>query len=89
MFARCPVIGTAVGGIPDVIRHERTGLLVPPKDPVRLGAAILDTLRHPDTARRRALAAERSAYASHTIDCMGETLLAVYREVISKGHSPS
>lgn len=89
MFARCPVIGTAVGGIPDIIRHERTGLLVPPKDPSRLGAAILETIRDPRAARRRAAAAERFAFASHTIDCMGETLLAVYREVISKEHLPS
>lgn len=83
MFARCPVIGTAVGGIPDIIRHGETGLLVPPKDPPRLGAAILETLRDPDAAERRALAAEEAACASHTIERMGETLLALYRMILS------
>ncbi len=35
-----PVIGTDVGGIPDVIEHEKTGLLVPPSDPKALASAI-------------------------------------------------
>jgi len=35
-----PAIGSAVGGIPDVIRHEFNGLLVPPNDPEALSTAI-------------------------------------------------
>jgi glycosyltransferase involved in cell wall biosynthesis len=35
-----PVAGSNVHGIPDVVEHERTGLLVPPGDPEALAAAI-------------------------------------------------
>lgn len=36
----CPVIATAVGGVPEVVRDGENGLLVPPGDPDALGAAI-------------------------------------------------
>ncbi|MDO8741962.1 MAG: glycosyltransferase family 4 protein [bacterium] len=35
-----PIIGTNIGGTPQVIEHEKNGLLVPPKDPERLAEAI-------------------------------------------------
>ncbi|MEZ4735136.1 MAG: glycosyltransferase [Caldilineaceae bacterium] len=40
MAAGLPVIATAVGGTPDVVIHNETGLLVPPADPSALAAAI-------------------------------------------------
>ena len=39
-----PVITTAVGGLPDVVDHGRTGLLVPPEDPTALAEAIIQFL---------------------------------------------
>jgi glycosyltransferase involved in cell wall biosynthesis len=47
-----PVIATAVGGVPDIIDHGRTGLLVPSGDDRCLAEAILHLLRHPEEARR-------------------------------------
>ncbi len=41
-----PVIATAVGGLPEVVETDRTGLLVPPNDPVSLGNAILRFFKH-------------------------------------------
>jgi glycogen synthase len=35
-----PVVATAVGGLTDLVRHEETGLLVPPRDPAALRAAL-------------------------------------------------
>jgi len=43
MFTGCPGIGTRVGGIPELIAHEQTGLLVEPGQPA-LMAQALDTL---------------------------------------------
>jgi glycosyltransferase involved in cell wall biosynthesis len=52
-----PVAATAVGGVPELIEHDRTGLLVPPRDPAALAAAIGALLEDPARARRIAAAA--------------------------------
>ena len=41
MACRLPVVATRVGGIPEVVVHQKTGLLVPPKKPKLLANAIL------------------------------------------------
>jgi len=39
-----PIVATEVGGNPELIVHEQTGVLVPPDDPVRLAKAIIRLL---------------------------------------------
>lgn len=51
-----PVIGGKVGGIPEMVVHEQTGLLVPPRSPDQLAAAIERLLQ--DTAFRQSLGAK-------------------------------
>src|SRR5262249_26378170 len=40
MAAGCPAVASAVGGIPDVVRHGANGLLVTPGDPSSLAHAL-------------------------------------------------
>lgn len=40
MATGLPVIATATGGVPELIQNEKEGLLVPPKDPDALAAAV-------------------------------------------------
>lgn len=44
MASSKPVVASAVGGIPEAVQHQVTGLLVPPKDPDALADAILKML---------------------------------------------
>jgi len=60
MAAHLPVIATRVGGVPEVLDDEVTGLLVPPADPAALSAAILRVLK--DQGLR-----ERLAEAGHSL----------------------
>lgn len=39
--ARLPVVATSVGGIPELLAHEKNGLLVPPDDPVALARELM------------------------------------------------
>jgi glycosyltransferase involved in cell wall biosynthesis len=56
----CPVIATAVGGVPEVVRDGENGLLVPPGDPRALGEAIERFFGDPELRRRLADSAPRS-----------------------------
>jgi glycosyltransferase involved in cell wall biosynthesis len=47
MSASKPVIGTAVGGVSELISNEDNGLLVPPRAPEALAAAMLELARNP------------------------------------------
>lgn len=52
MALRVPVIATAVGGVPELIRHGENGYLVPPKEPDAITRAILEVTSNPDKAAR-------------------------------------
>lgn len=54
-----PVISTAVSGIPELVRHEKTGLLVPPGEPGPLASAILRLAGDPALRHRCAVNARR------------------------------
>jgi len=51
MASGLPVVTTAVSGIPELVQHEATGLIVPPDDPVATAHARLSRSR--DHGRRR------------------------------------
>ncbi len=50
MASSLPVVATNVGGIPELVRNQENGLLVPPADPAALAAAILRLSDDPETA---------------------------------------
>ncbi len=51
MMAR-PLVAAQVGGLPEVVVHGETGLLVKPEDPKALAEAIIFLLDRPEVARR-------------------------------------
>jgi glycosyltransferase involved in cell wall biosynthesis len=59
-----PVITTAVGGLPEVVRDGVTGLLIPPNDPRALAGAVERFYAMGDADRwTEAVASERSRYS--------------------------
>ena len=82
MACGVPLVGTRVGGIPALISDD-SGVLVPPKDPAAIAAA-LNGLAH-DTARRQALgvAARRRIEANFTWREIARQTLAVYRATLA------
>lgn len=47
---RTPAVVTSLGGLPELVEHERTGLVVPPNDPAALAGAIGRLHADPDLA---------------------------------------
>jgi glycosyltransferase involved in cell wall biosynthesis len=47
-----PVVASSVGGLPELVRHGETGLLVPPKSPAALARAVCELLADPEQRGR-------------------------------------
>ncbi len=60
------VVATRTGGLPEVVEHEQTGLLVTPGDPDLLSAAIVFLLQ--DSLRRQQMGARGAALARQRFD---------------------
>ena len=56
MASGLPVIASALSGIPELVIDQETGLLVPPGDPNAIADALIEVVRDPAAAQRRALA---------------------------------
>jgi len=76
-----PTVGTRVGGIPESVRHEETGLLVPPADPAALAAAIERLLADRDEARRYGAAGRKLMLQRFTLARTGADLDLLYNRV--------
>ena len=78
-----PVVASAVGGIVDVIRHEKTGLLVPEKNPAALAAAILRLLAEPALGQRLGEAGQRHAEEYFNWDRVTAATEALYYDALA------
>jgi glycosyltransferase involved in cell wall biosynthesis len=82
--AGVPIVATRAGGIPDLVRHEETGLLVKPGSASQLAAAISRVLDDAVLRRRLGAAAQQLALSQFTRDSMAQGNLAIYREVLAE-----
>jgi glycosyltransferase involved in cell wall biosynthesis len=74
-----PSVVTPVGGIPTLVEHDETGLIVPAGDPDALALALLRLLEEPTTAQRlgaAALARHRRKYTTGIMTTSLENLFA-------------
>lgn len=78
-----PAVGSAVGGIPEVLRDGETGLTVPPRDPEALAAAICRVLEDDDLRERLIRNGRDHVHAGFTVDTMVEGNLALYRKLVA------
>jgi glycosyltransferase involved in cell wall biosynthesis len=74
-----PLVATAVGGTPDVVREGDTGWLVPPEQPHALAAAIVQALGDPDERARRAACGHELVGRTYSVAAITDQLEAVYR----------
>lgn len=82
MLSRVPVIATAVGGVPEVIRNLETGLLVPCRDSAAITAALKLLSDSPQVVSEIVNRAEVFAKASLTWEANAQKTLAVYEDAI-------
>lgn len=77
LAAERPVVVTRAGGMPEIVTHETSGLLVSPAAPGELAAGILRLIADPAEARRFGLAGRRvveERYSDHVMIASFERL---------------
>ncbi|MGE3819753.1 MAG: glycosyltransferase [Isosphaeraceae bacterium] len=77
-----PVIGTHVGGVPEVVEHETTGLLVGESDPAALAEAMLRLGASSELRQALGRAGLRRFETRFSLDILGRATEEFYREIL-------
>jgi glycosyltransferase involved in cell wall biosynthesis len=82
MAAGLPIAATAVGGIPEILANELTGLMVPPRNPTAMAGAIMRILTDPELRLRLGAAARLRAESNFTPDAYKRSLVEFYQKTL-------
>ena len=85
MSCKVPVIATAVGGLPEVVKEGVTGFLRPVGDVEGMAAAALELLTDPQRLRQFGEAAREDAVGRFSEDAVVERYRELYRRVAGNG----
>jgi glycogen(starch) synthase len=84
-----PVIACDVGGIPEMVVHEHTGLLVPPRSPGQLAAALARLLTDAEERRRFGRAGRRRCEEEFGLSAHVRNVLREYGLAVAQGARPA
>ena len=78
MAAGLPVVATRVGGLPEIVEHDVTGLLVAPRDPHALGRALTELFQDPARRLRLGAAARERHHERYDLDVVVRRIEDLY-----------
>lgn len=81
MHAGVPVVGSRVGGIPDLIEQEGTGIIVPPKNPQDIANAVGRLLSDKTLHHKLGKQAQKRAQERFSFDAMFSATIRLYNGV--------
>ena len=84
MSCGVPVIATSVGGVPEVIEDNKSGILVPSQDEEALEAALADLIREVGKRRRLGTAGRRRVLAHFSLEKMVQEYHALYQSLVPR-----
>jgi glycosyltransferase involved in cell wall biosynthesis len=80
-----PVVVTAVGGNPELVRHGESGFLVPPKDAASFADAVVRVLGDPQLARRLGQEGRKIVERDFALDTVAARYAELYRDILASG----
>jgi glycosyltransferase involved in cell wall biosynthesis len=83
MASGIPVVTTSVGGMPEMVQHEITGLVVPPGDSKTLAQAIEELLSNPGRRSMMGRLGQDIVRESFSVEKMVDSNLALYQKVLA------
>jgi glycosyltransferase involved in cell wall biosynthesis len=86
MASACAVVATNVGGLPEIIDDGVTGLLVPPRDPKALSAAIMRLIENSDLRQQLGQAARARVEREFTWNHVARETSRAYEKAIASWH---
>lgn len=81
---RIPVVATDAGGIPEMVKHEKTGLLAPIKSSEKLAVQLLRLINQPSLGEHLAQQAFQLLTQSFTHQIMAQRTLDIYNQVMDR-----
>jgi glycosyltransferase involved in cell wall biosynthesis len=82
-YLNVPVVGTNVGGIPELISHDETGLLVPPENPEKIANAVNELLSNPEKAGKLVINGNNFVKNNLTWDVMLPKFIKFYKDLLN------
>jgi len=84
MACRLPIVATRVGGIPELVDHQKTGLLVPAQRPKSLAKAILKIYEDRELAHRLGQKGYDVVHRKFSAESMASKAIELYEELANK-----
>ena len=81
-YLNVPVIGTDVGGIPELIKNNETGILVPPENPSKLAQAVNELLSDKEKATKLAINGNTFVKNNMTWDVILPKYIKFYEDLL-------
>ena len=88
MACGCAPVASRVGGVPEVIEDERSGLLVDPAKPAQLATALERLVRDPALRERLGRAARRRIEQSFSLEGTVRRHEELYSSLLTSGAGP-
>ena len=82
MAYQCGIVATNVGGIPQMVEQEQTGLLIEPKDPEGLKSALEKLLSDPEVCERLGKNARAKVQKEFSIEKSLQELIKIYQQLV-------
>ncbi len=82
MASGIPVVATEVGGIPEIVKKSKCGILVEPLNDAELSKAVLKLLEDEELRRKMGRKGRYAAEKHYSWDVVTENVLKIYREVM-------
>ena len=80
-----PAVATRVGGVPEVVQHDRTGLLVPAGDARALAEALEELLLRPERAAAMGAAAAKLVAGRFSLDAQVDATIDLWQRLRFQG----
>jgi glycosyltransferase involved in cell wall biosynthesis len=82
MACGLPVVASRVGGIPEIIKHRISGLLVPPDDPVGLYRSVMELIDNPSLRKEIGQNARLEIKENYALERLPIYLSGLYSKII-------